>query len=73
MIKVLTFNKLNGDSEIACIESHAIEGFDIKDAIKRLVNDDQLNEVESILSENSHTYIKRFESEFWVVLITKNT
>ena len=67
-VKVMTFNKLTGDSEFACLDSKS--DFPIKDAIKRLVSDNELNEVAKTDSIHNKHSISYFESEYWRVIVT---
>lgn len=68
-IKVLTFSCASGLSEMACIESSAQDGFQIKDAIRRLVNDDELIQEEAPVIIGTHSYV-RFISDNWIVTVT---
>lgn len=66
--KILTFNKITGESEIACIESKS--EFPVKDAIKRLVSDISVEKIndEICLNENHHLYV--YESEYWKIIVS---
>lgn len=67
-VKVITFNKATGHSEIACLESQS--DFPIQDAIKRLVSDNSLDKIIDEVSCNNKHHLYVYESEYWKVILT---